>query len=153
MQRHLAGKAQVSVPDALPTGAQERGHASVGHMSAERCCNPLRETWALVPRPPPSLPAAAKNQSVFSNPYTFASSRIVGKHLVQQLKKLRRKCGYDVSSQHRYLGTWNSGKEIGRGAIQVGGGGAEHNKRRLWWLVVLSNISAFSPEVKPWVGP
>lgn len=55
VERLLAGKAQVSVPDALPTGARERGHASVGHLPAERCCNPLRETWVLVLRPPPSL--------------------------------------------------------------------------------------------------
>lgn len=55
LEKLLAGKAQVSVPDALPTGAREPGHAADGHMPAERCCNPLRETWLWVPRPPPSL--------------------------------------------------------------------------------------------------
>ena len=40
VERLLAGKAQVSVPDALLTGARDRGQASVGHMLAEGCCNP-----------------------------------------------------------------------------------------------------------------
>lgn len=42
----------------------------------------------------------------------------------KQLKKLRRKCGYDVCSEHPYLGAWNLGKEIGRGDVRVWG--AEH---------------------------
>lgn len=44
VERLLAEKAQVSDPDALPTWARERRHASGGHMPARRCCNPLRET-------------------------------------------------------------------------------------------------------------
>lgn len=67
-----AGEAQVSVPDALPTWAWERRHASVGHMPAKRCCNPLWETWVLVSRPPPPcVPTDAKSLSVFTNRYTF----------------------------------------------------------------------------------
>nr|XP_040137790.1 uncharacterized protein LOC101976436 [Ictidomys tridecemlineatus] len=70
-----AGQAQVSVPDALPTWAWERRHASVCHMPAKRCCNPLWETWVLVSRPPPPcVPTDAKSLSVFTNRYTFPSS-------------------------------------------------------------------------------
>lgn len=78
-----AGEAQVSVPDALPTWAWERRHASVGHMPAKRCCNPLWETWVLVSRPPPPcVPTDAKSFSVFTNRYTLPSSWTVGTHVV-----------------------------------------------------------------------
>lgn len=51
VERLLAGEAQVSVPDALPTWARERRHASVGHMSGKRCCNSLG-SWSHVLLPP-----------------------------------------------------------------------------------------------------
>lgn len=41
VERLLAGEAQVSVPDALPTWARERRHAAVGPVPGKRCCNPL----------------------------------------------------------------------------------------------------------------
>lgn len=107
VERLLAGEAQVSVPDALPTWARERRHASVGHMPGKRCRNSLG-SWSHVLLAL-SVPTAAKNRSLFTSRYTFSSSWTVGTHLVQQLKKLRRKCGYDVCSEHRYLGTWNLG--------------------------------------------
>lgn len=68
VERLLAGKAQVSVPDALLTGARERGQASVGHMLAEGCCNPSPGklgSWSRV-----LLPRSArccKNYLVFTN--------------------------------------------------------------------------------------
>lgn len=47
VERLLAGEAQVSVPDALPTWARERRHASVGHMPGKRCRNSLG-SWSHV---------------------------------------------------------------------------------------------------------
>lgn len=89
MERLLAEKAQVSVPDALPTWARERRHASGGHMPARRCCNPLRETWVLIPRPP-SARCCKKTIPCLPVAYAFSAPRTVGMRLGQQLKKLRR---------------------------------------------------------------
>lgn len=86
VERLLAEKAQVSVPDALPTWARERRHASVGHMPAKGCCNPLRETWVSVPRPPPS-PCPLLRSPIA---HAYSPSRTVGTRSVQQLKKLGR---------------------------------------------------------------
>lgn len=101
VERLLAGEAQVSVPDALPTLARERPHASVGHMLGKGCCNPLG-SWSHVLLPP-CAHCCAEPVSLFTNRYMFSSSWAVGTHLVQQLEKLSRKCGNEVCSIHRYL--------------------------------------------------
>lgn len=101
VERLLAGEAQVSVPDALPTLARDRRHASVGHRLGRGCCNPLGSGSPVLL--PPCAHCCAEPVSLFTNRSTFSSSWTVGTHLVQQLEKLSRKCGYDVCSLHRYL--------------------------------------------------
>lgn len=73
-ERLPAGRAQVSVPDALPTWARARRQASVRHMPVRRCCNPLWEAWVLVPRRPPSLcPLLHEGISVYQSLHVFFS--------------------------------------------------------------------------------
>lgn len=94
------------------------------------------------------MPTAAKNRSLFTSRYTFSSSWTVGTHLVQQLKKLSRKCGYDVCSEHRYLGTWN----LGSRQMRCSRWESRVLERVCSSLLVLSCVSTFS-QVTPYVRP
>lgn len=91
------------------------------------------------------MPTAAKNRSLFTSRYTFSSSWTVG---TQQLKKLSRKCGYDVCSEHRYLGTWN----LGSRQMRCSRWESRVLERVCSSLLVLSCVSTFS-QVTPYVRP